>query len=269
MRWLLIFFRGRQLWLTPLVLLGACFLCSLGAWQWDRHVKRAERNALIDSRLSEPPILLTPGSVDLTTLDYRRVTLRGTFDNEHAVLLRNRAYDGATGYHLITPLRLSGSTGNEAVVLVDRGWVPYTETSREARRIYDLDGEVVIEGVARQSEANLGGPVDPPFTADRQWLDAWFRVNIERISAQIGYPLLPVFVEIQPGPVLPAAPPIPAATTDLGLGSHLNYTLQWYSFATILVGGYIFLTLRGFKPREQRLPPRRADSQYSISEDRS
>jgi surfeit locus 1 family protein len=50
---------------------------------------------------------------------------------------------------------------------------------------------------------------------------------------------------MQPGSEPPNRPPLPSATTDLGLGSHLGYAIQWFSFAIILVVGYVALMLRG------------------------
>jgi surfeit locus 1 family protein len=199
-------------------------------------------NERIASRMAQPPIELPSGPIDPEELEYRHVQVRGTFDNPNAVLLRNRAYQDITGFHLVTPLRISGT---DQVVLVDRGWVPFADGSADIRRLYDLTGEVVIDGVVRKSESGFGGPPDPPFTVERPRLDAWFRVDIERIAQQSGYALLPIFIEAQPGPEPPGTPPIPSATTDLGLGSHMGYAFQWYTFAIILVVGYIVVTLRG------------------------
>lgn len=228
---------GRQLWITLLVLAGTAGLCRLGIWQLDRLAQRHAQNALIDARMAAPPVALTGAPVEPEALEYRRVELRGVYDPAQEVLLRNRALEGVPGVHLITPLRLSGS---DAAVLVDRGWVPLERSSPEQRRAFDEPGEVVVQGVVRRAQVYAGGPVDPPLGPDRPRLDAWFRVDIARIQQQVGYPLLPVFVEQQPAPGAPALPRR-EATTDLGEGPHLSYALQWFSFAIILLGGYVAL----------------------------
>jgi surfeit locus 1 family protein len=119
------------------------------------------------------------------------------------------------------------------------------DSPARARDGYVISGEVRITGVARKSEAGRVGPLDPPFTTTRPRLDAWFRVDIARIAEQVGYPLLPVFVEVQPDAREHPTPPIPAETTDLGPGSNLSYTIQWFSFALILLVGYVAVMLRG------------------------
>lgn len=240
-----LFFQGRRLLLTLAVVVIAAILCGLGAWQWGRYQQRVALNERINTRMLSPAIQLAGGPIDPEDLDYRRVELQGTFDSAQSVLLRNRSFGGTTGYHLLTPLRLASGEA----ILVDRGWVPLGESPAQARGGYEQAGEVTIIGVARKSEAGRIGPADPPFSAARPRLDAWFRVDIGRIAEQIGYPLLPVFVELQPGPQLNPPPPIPAATTDLGPGSNLSYTIQWYSFALILIVGYVAVILRGKQQR--------------------
>src|SRR5262249_51205709 len=102
-------------------------------------------------------------------------------------------------------------------------------------------GAISVEGIARLSQENAAGPRDPPLEPDQARLDAWFRVDIPRIQAQMGYPLLPLFVEQQPAlgdPPLPRRVP----TTDLGEGPHLVYAIQWFAFAIILLAGYLAFT---------------------------
>ncbi|MBO9325346.1 MAG: SURF1 family protein [Roseiflexus sp.] len=236
---------GKRLIATFLVLIGAVVLCGLGMWQLDRHYQRAALNARIAEGLAQSPVALeTVG--DLQSLDYRPVTARGEFDPTHEVLLRNRSFNGVTGYHVITPLRLSGR--NEAV-LVDRGWIPLTEASPDARRKFNPPtGEIVVTGIARQPETYVGGPKDPPLSPERPRLDAWFRVDVARIQEQTPYPLLPLFIEVQPIPGAEPILPQPVALPELDQGPHLGYAIQWFAFAGILVVGYVVLqwnTLRG------------------------
>nr|PZN21258.1 MAG: SURF1 family protein [Chloroflexota bacterium] len=245
-----LFLTGRRLWMTLVVLLGVALLCRLGIWQLDRHAQRAARNQLINERMALPPLPLDGSPVSPDELDYRWVQVRGVFDPQAEVLLRNRSYNGATGYHILTPLRISGS---DAAVLVDRGWVPLSATDPDVRREFAPPaGEVTLEGVARRSQEDMAGPQDPPTGPERPRLDAWFRVDIARIEQQTGYPLLPVFIEQQPDPDAPPGPPFPAATTDLGLGSHLGYAFQWFSFALILLVGYVVVILRHSRPAPQQ-----------------
>lgn len=238
------FFRGRQLLVTLLMIVGALVLVRLGIWQLDRLAQRRAINSAIASRQAEPPVPLAPALAADTTQEYRRVELHGVFDSTQEIVLRNRSLDGATGVHVITPLRFTGADGAPLAVLVDRGWLPNIAASAEARAAYAAPaGEVALVGQIRRSQENFGGPADPPFTAERPRLDAWFLVNIPRITEQVGYPLLPVFVEQLPAtgdPDLPRRDPL----TDLGEGPHLGYAIQWFAFSVILLVGYVVFVLR-------------------------
>ena len=228
-------FTGRRLWMTLLVLAGAIVLARLGFWQLDRLAQRRAINATIDGRMAEPPAALDGSAVDPAALEYRRVTARGVYDPGQEVVLRNRSLDGAPGVHVLTPLRLSGG----GAVLVDRGWIPMGEAGAEQRRAYaPPPGEVVVEGIARRSQESGFGPQDPAPNPGQPRLDAWFQVNIPRIAQQAGYPLLPIYVELQPAPGDPQLPRRVAAT-DLGEGPHLSYAVQWFAFAIILLAGYV------------------------------
>ena len=243
--WLMlaIFFKGRGLIATIVVLLGVALLCNLGIWQWNRHVQREALNRKIEARMREPALILDGSAVDPQALDYRQVELRGVYDPTQEILLRNRSYEEETGFDVITPLHI---TGSDKVVLVDRGWIPLTESLPESRKAFQVPGEVQIQGVARATQPYTAGsgPADPPLSPERPRLDAWFRVDIDRIQQQIKEPLLPVFVELQPIEGAQPQLPIPSKTESLGLGSHLGYAFQWFSFALILLVGYVILMYR-------------------------
>jgi surfeit locus 1 family protein len=227
---------GRQLWMTLLVLIGALILGRLGIWQLDRLAQRRAFNSSLNTRMAQPALTLADAAIDPAALEYRRIEVRGVYDPAQEIVLRNRELDGTPGVHVLTPLRISGS---DAAVLVDRGWLPRDQADPAARSAFTApSGELLVSGIVRRSQADAGGPRDPPFGPDRERLDAWFRVDTARIQQQAGYPLLPIFIEQQPTPG-DTALPRRVATADLGEGPHMGYAVQWFAFAIILVVGYI------------------------------
>src|SRR3954471_6990482 len=180
-----IFFTGRRLWMTLLVIIGALILGRLGIWQLDRLAQRRAFNSSLNTRMAQPPLPLTGAAIDPEALEYRRVEVRGVYDPAQEIVLRNRELDGTPGVHVLTPLRLSGSN---IAVLVDRGWIPRDQAELAARKAFAAaPGELLVTGIARRSQENLGGPQDPPLGPQRLRLDAWFRVNIASIQQQAGY----------------------------------------------------------------------------------
>jgi len=232
--------------MTLLVIVGTLALGRLGIWQLDRLAQRRAINSSLNTRIAQPAARLDGAAIDPATMEYRRVEARGIYDSAQEIVLRNRELDGMPGVHILTPLRISGSA---TAVLVDRGWIPRDQADPSARSAFAApQGEVLVVGIARRSQEDLGGPQDPPLGPDRPRLDAWFRVNVAGIQQQAGYALLPIFIEQQPDPasagVSPGDPALPrrAPIADLGEGPHLGYAVQWFGFAIILLVGYIVFT---------------------------
>lgn len=229
------------LWLRVLTLIAipiiAIGMLALGFWQLSRWQERRAQNARIEARLALAPVPLETldFSGDVEPLEYRPVTLRGTFDFSQEIVWRNRAYHGSPGAHVITPLRLADS--NQAV-LVDRGWLPALEAELETRAQYQVPaGEVAISGMLRlpgQRSWDFGPQDIIPATTHR--LDAWFFLDVSRIQTQIPYLLYPVVVQQAPE-AAPATLPLRDYELQLDDGPHLGYAIQWFAFAAIAIFG--------------------------------
>ena len=225
---------------TVLVLAGAALCARLGIWQLDRlDQRRAFNDQVTSMRALSPLDLNADGSSDLTTMEYRAVTVRGEYDFENQIAIRNQYYDGLYGYHILTPLRLPDGRA----VLVDRGWIPAEGNESPAGwSRYATASSAEVRGVMRlgQESPRFGGVPDPTLTPNQSRLDIWNFVNIERIEAQVPYPLLPVYIQPDPDPN-DSEPPIPyQPEIELTEGPHFGYALQWFSFAAILLMGYPF-----------------------------
>jgi len=230
-RWL----RAVFLSAIPLVALG---MLALGFWQLARLQERRAQNAAIEQRVAQAPLVLSGVSLPEPpeALDYRPAIVRGTFDPAGEIVWRNQAYQGAPGVHVITPLRL---TGSDVAILVDRGWLPYTQAELEARRAYPPPaGEQAISGLLRLPVTRNADflPADPTNSPEQPRLDAWFWLDIAQIETQTAYPLLPMLLVQAPDPE-PAALPIRTLVLDLSDGPHLGYALQWFAFAAIAAFG--------------------------------
>ena len=227
--------RGRWLAVTLLVLVAAGVMIGLGLWQKGRLDGRRTANAAIAQQMALPPLTLddaTVAAADPDSLTFRRVNVRGTWDYEHEIELRYRSFDGQPGVHLLTPLRIDGS---DRVVLVDRGWVPFTQAGLEARQQFRQGETGNIQGLVYASI-----PQEGPLTStggDR--LDATSQVDLAAIREQLPYPIASFWVRRLPTSdnlTLPRAEEAP----DLSNGSHLGYMLQWWAFAATLLITYVF-----------------------------
>lgn len=236
--------RGRD-WIFLALALVATPVCTrLGFWQLDRLQQRRAHNALVQERLTMPPIQPGSQASDLEDLEYRRAVLQGQFDTDHELLLTNRSHQEQPGVHLVTPLLPDGA---EPAVLVDRGWIPVSQTAGNGLDPYHLEGEVRLEGILRRSrpEPRWSFLADPVPESEGAFIRRWRVLNIERIQIQMPYPLAPYFIEQNQRLSLASPQPIPDPDIDLSEGPHLSYAVQWFSFAGIaLIGGGTWLVHR-------------------------
>lgn len=170
----------------------------------------------------------------------RRVRAAGSFDRAYEVVIRGQAYREAPGVHVVTPLRLEGS---DSAVLVNRGFVPAADGATADLEEAGEPGRVELTGIAFELAAAADG--GQPVTSRGQ--TTWRRLDLAAIRAQTPYPVMDVVIVRGPpdtaGPYPRRVPP--PALSD---GPHLNYAIQWFSFATIAAVGGVILFRRSGKP---------------------
>jgi len=243
MRWSRIFSRD---WIvsTLLVLAGAAVCIRLGIWQLDRLAQRQAFNSHV-LEMQALPTLQLPSTEDLVAQEYRRARVRGTFDHELQVAIRNQAHDGQYGYRLFSPLRIDGargsSDGSQMAVLVDRGWIPAEGNEQPgAWRKYDESGIIEVQGVIRLGQAGpgFGGIAQPtPIPGERAAM-FWMYADVNGIGEQLPYAILPLYIQSDGTASQGALPIAGTPTLELTEGPHRGYAMQWFAFAAILVIGY-------------------------------
>lgn len=232
-----LYWAGRIKYLTIAVIIVAIGLARLGVWQYSRHIERAGINLRINSALAMQPVALAELlAMPEAQREYRPLTITGTYEPAQ-VLWRNRVYKGGTGYHILSVLR----TEDGAAVLVNRGWIPYEAGVGDGwQKAFAVpEGVQTITAVWR---------VDQDVRANTPEANTakWFTIDTAAIGTALGIPLVPGFAQIQPVDANqpPERLPYPALTTDMGMGSHLGYSIQWFAFMVILLVGYTIVLAR-------------------------
>ncbi|MBX3035306.1 MAG: SURF1 family protein [Anaerolineales bacterium] len=226
-------FSKKWLLTTILVLIGAAVCVRLGIWQLDRLEQRRAFNSQVESMRAEEILNLNNEIPDnIESMEWRKVIVTGEYDFENQIALRNQVYDNQYGYHLITPLLFDGGA-----VLVNRGWIP----ADSDWRIYDEVGEVTVQGLIRlgQSKPAIGGVADA-LPLDGTKLEVWNNLDVKKMSAQISYPIVNIFIQPNVDENDTTPPVAYQPTITLTEGPHFEYAMQWFAFAIILFFGYPF-----------------------------
>jgi surfeit locus 1 family protein len=232
-------FNRQWWWRTLLVLAGITLFVRLGIWQLDRLAQRRATNIELRQSLAAPPLPLTgaPLIEDVNSLKDRTVIVHGQFDFGQQMILKVQNWQGRPGAHLITPLLIEGS---EKAVLVDRGWIPDSESAVSRWPQFEEPGPVTVNGYVALSQTLSRQVAATAQQSEPQ--QEWYRVDIKAIQAQLPYQLLPFYIVQSPSPEGESSPPFRSQREiDLSEGPHLGYAIQWFLFSLVLAGGYVAL----------------------------
>ena len=208
---------------------------SLGFWQISRLGERRAFNDELRARAATQPVDVSDVPADTGAAHFRRVKLSGTYDFEHEIILTNRTRNGSPGVNIITPLRRAGS---DTAILLNRGWIyapdGMTVDLSKWRETSSVSGE---EGFVENFSHRAGDPKLARHTIAYRWMDRGV------LSGRFPYPIANFFV-VMIADGKPQKPDVPPRldVPPLDEGSHMNYAIQWFSFATIsIIGMFLFV----------------------------
>ncbi|HEY1326595.1 MAG TPA: SURF1 family protein [Casimicrobiaceae bacterium] len=215
-----------------IVVVSACV--TAGNWQHRRMQEKDALRAALDAANARAPVPLPSGADDWTAWRYRRVTAHGRYDASEQFLVDNRVHDGRVGYDVVTPLALADGRW----LLVDRGFAP---AGRDRRVLPDAPppaGDVTVEGRIQVAPSGyLFGNPEPSGVL-------WPHLDPARFAARTHRAVLPVYLEATGGATGDGALSRDWPQPDLGSERHLSYMVQWYTFAAMAAGLWLFFTFR-------------------------
>lgn len=220
--------------LTTVICLS--ILVSLGNWQVHRL---GWKEALIQSaqeNVKNAPVPFEELDVQAELLNnpeelqYRRVTLRGTFDHNKEMHFFSNFGGGQIGYQILTPMTLS----NGSIVVVDRGFVPSELKQPESRAAGQLHGEVELVGLVRLSRSRGRMDAAPDLATGE-----WFVRDLDEMAVWLKLgALVPVMVDAQASDI-PGGWPQGGHTRLTFSNNHLGYVITWYGLALSLIVIYV------------------------------
>jgi surfeit locus 1 family protein len=209
--------------LTALVLFSV--LVALGCWQVQRLHWKTELLAEINTRMSAKPVPMPEKFDTPADWEYRRVTLAGSFDYAHEILLKPRTLDGQAGYDMVVPFRrLSGGT-----VFVDRGWISDALMSKVER---PKETPTLIEGILQVPQKHYFTPENDPSRNEWYWADIPALAKAAGVSGAA--PMMLAVSRKEPG-VYPVGGRV---HTDIP-NDHRQYAAFWFVMAFALLVVYL------------------------------
>jgi cytochrome oxidase assembly protein ShyY1 len=227
---------------TLFVVMAVAVMANLSVWQLGRLNDRRATNAAIEQRSTEPVVAVDDpalAGLSVDDLRYRTLTATGTYLTDDEVLVANQTLGAAPGWWVVTPLR----TPSGAVVLVNRGWVPFSTVTPDGSfaAFAPPSGEVSVSGLAQSGQTRVEGLADDARALPR--LDVVLLAD--RLAAQGITDVAPYWLQLNTQqPPQPGSEPIALVLPPLDDGPHLNYTGQWAIFASLTAIVFLVLVVR-------------------------
>ncbi len=226
------------------LVLVAALAASLGAWQ----LRRADENRALAEQfvaggratlLGDPPALLTDSN------RFHRLEVRGAYVAAPQFLLDNMLHDGTAGYHVLTPLRVEGSTRR---LIVNRGWIgggsdrrtlPDVSASTEPRTITGRIERLPQPGI------RLGEPAAPAPTTENVTVVEY--PTMTELATRLGQPLFDYQLLLDP--TEPGGYARDWRAPGVGPERNLIYAGQWLLLAVGALGAAVTIAIRSSRRR--------------------
>ena len=209
-----------------LVIVFAVACCALGTWQLNRRAEALAEVARIDANYDAEAIPVAGALPDADEFDidqrWQVVALSGEYLVDEEVVVRNRPFEGSSGFEVITPFLLDDGS----VFMVDRGWIAQNSQGRPSEATPPPTDRVEVTARLKAGEERIAGRTTTGVELATIDLDELAeRVDGPAYTGAYG-------VLVQSGADV-EEPPLAAARPIRDEGPHLSYALQWYVFALL------------------------------------
>jgi surfeit locus 1 family protein len=214
----------------------AAFFARLGVWQLHRLSERRTRNSALEMRLRTPAVPLSRLPADSAGAHWRRAVVRGRYEFDHQIVLSGRTHDGSPGVWILTPLH--PDSGGPAI-LVNRGWVYSPDAATVDLGKWDEPPRATVSGYVE--DFVRGGPGISRLPSHP---NAWTRLDARELSSAFPFPIAPYYLvaldtlaETRRMNGVASNTPVRLDLPVMDDGPHLNYAIQWFTFAVVALVG--------------------------------
>jgi surfeit locus 1 family protein len=215
-------------------------LIALGIWQLERSDEKRAFLELEQRQAASEILHLSPAIEDNPeALRYRKVEVKGHYNNAHQFLIDNQVSNGKPGYFVLTPFVLEGAA---KAVLVNRGWVPL---NRDRSILPDVEIKKLQTTITGRINSfprvgiKLAGADLPTAT----WPSVVQVVDSNILAKTLGYPLFQFQIELDKDSQEGFKREWRTSTVMLP-EQHTAYAIQWFALALTLTIIFIWYSFK-------------------------
>ena len=159
---------------------------------------------------------------------YQKLEASGNFDGQRQFLLDNIILNGRYGHYVLTPLAYDD---DEAVLIVNRGWIEHSADGIDASMITVPDERVMVRGRVG-SLPRAGYRMGPAIEFPSSWPQHAVYPTLAELAGSLGREVQPFVLLLDPddefGLLRHWVP------EEMGPGRHYAYAFQWFAMGTVL-----------------------------------
>ena len=213
--------------LKTLTAFALVFLCLWAAqWQYHRGIDRHARNTLIAEQSQLPPVKFQDLSGEIANYEWRKISLKGSFDDKNQILLRNRYFEGVYGFEQLTLFVFDGRR-----IWVDRGWIKAGSDATSPPQLQPTnENEITINGRLRLDSSLPQGKFFAVSNDSERNL-------VSELDARQGIQTEEFYIDLISAADSSMNPDVAVELPELSDGPHMAYALQWVFFAGLVIYG--------------------------------
>jgi cytochrome oxidase assembly protein ShyY1 len=222
-------------------------MVNLGLWQLSRLEQKKTFNATLLAHSSAPiedieQVIST--NAEISTVEWRRVQVSGSYIADKVVTIINRSQNGAAGYDVLVPFR----TTDNKTYFVNKGFMQLSMPLPKLRTT-----PLTLIGYVRASQSRSAlGAIDSADITVREFQ----RFDIPHISTRLGIETKSLFIQvIEESPASSELWPAAVALPELNEGPHLSYAIQWFFFSLTALTAWIVVVRRKMREVSETSAP--------------
>jgi surfeit locus 1 family protein len=217
-----------------MTLLALALFLHLAQWQWGKaQITQAQYQAY-EERMEGNPQLVGSSLLNPADIEYSPVLVKGEYEPQAQFFLDNQQEKGVPGVHVITPLHIAGT---DVRVLVDRGWVAWTDRSLPLPQTKTPKGIIQVQGIAWLPSTKEFFATKDPTTGDHELLR--MRIDIKAFANQQSVRVQP-FIILQNQENSDDSLVRNWQAPENKSNMHRSYAVQWVLISIALVVGVLW-----------------------------
>ena len=209
----------------------------LGQWQAGKAQRLTAERSQYAARAQRATVRVGATLVSAEQLRDAPIAVRGYYEPAQQIFVDNRQEEGRAGVHVVTPLKIEGS---ETRILVNRGWIGWTDGRQKLPQVSTPPGLVEVSGIAAT-------PVVKKFLLMSERAEAWSQLwpvlDLKRFERQVNFPVQPVVMLQNRSDMHDNLIRNWQAPEDR-VAMHQSYALQWFGMALALLAFYGVASVR-------------------------